>query len=60
MEDGPIPGPAWNPGCRRGRTEAVRPQHREGSLPLMGVLEVPERVEQDEQFVDLWLRGPGR
>ena len=36
MEDGPIPGPAWNLGSRRLRTEAVRPQHREGSLPLMG------------------------
>ena len=60
MEDGPIPGPAWNLGSRRGRTEAVRPQQRELSLPLMEVLEVPERVEQDEQFVDLWLRGLGR
>lgn len=57
MEDGPIPGSAWNPGSRWGTTEAVRPQHRVGSLPLMGVLEVPERVEQDAQFVDLWLRG---
>ena len=41
----------------RGRNQAVRPEHREESLPLMGVLDVPERVEQDEQFVDLWLRG---
>ena len=60
MEDGPVPGPAWNPDSRQGRTEAVRPQHREGSLPLMGVLEAPERVEKDVQLLDFWLKGLGR
>ena len=41
----------------RGRTEAVRPQRREGSLPLMGILEAPVRGEQGEGFLDLWLRA---
>ena len=56
MEDGISPGPAWCPGFMRGRNQAVRPEHREESLPLMGVLEAAEWGEQGEQFLDLWLR----
>ena len=43
----------------RGRTEVVRPQRREGSLPLMGILEALVRGEQGEGFLDLW-QGLGR